>query len=396
MKSLPSGALTTMLLALTAGACAYTPISPIADAMMRNKHAMAAAKYLLSRTSRSSMQFNGGRDRFQNLDAPDAVIERMQQIERLNELERSLQADLETAFDNGGFEPENLFAQQQQFGQQQQQQQGEPWQQQQQQTFQGSSFRDSLQQQQQQQGFQQQPNWDEARMMGPSDVVEFVCSGLQNNDRGDNNDGMRRLYQFVTPQGRCYMAPPPPYQGRVEGVDEEFFVETACDPVFALMGCDSYAIVESTSVPPTMTRGGLATVKVSLTSYLHGFLNSQRCTRSDGSVRPQPVKRVPLGSGDRVLQKIEGPGELLDYNYEENNPGAAAYLRQAYPAGVSTEALVSPYRRDQSSGAQTRTLLFGLEQQRRPPLEGVWLIKEVLPLEQTLFQVMNKGSTEDW
>ena len=106
----PSGALTAMLLALTAGACAYTPISPLADAMMRNKHAMAAAKYLLSRTSRSSMQFNGGRDRFQNLDAPDAVIERMQQIERLNELERSLQADLETAFDNGGFEPENLFA----------------------------------------------------------------------------------------------------------------------------------------------------------------------------------------------------------------------------------------------------------------------------------------------
>ena len=28
--------------------------------------------------------------------------------------------------------------------------------------------------------------------------------------------------------------------------------------------------------------------------------------------------------------------------------------------------------------------------------EGVWLIKEVLPLEQTLFQVINKGSTEDW
>ena len=70
----PSGALTAMLLALTAGACAYTPISPLADAMMRNKHAMAAAKYLLSRTSRSSMQFNGGRDRFQNLDAPDAIL----------------------------------------------------------------------------------------------------------------------------------------------------------------------------------------------------------------------------------------------------------------------------------------------------------------------------------
>ena len=83
-----------------------------------------------------------------------------------------------------------------------------------------------------------------------------------------------------------------------------------------------------------MTRGGLATVKVSLTSYLHGFLNSQRCTRSDGSVRPQPVKRVPLGSGDRVLQKIEGPGELLDYNYEENNRELRRIygrrIRQAY------------------------------------------------------------------
>ena len=73
--------------------------------------------------------------------------------------------------------------------------------------------------------------------MGPKDLVDAVCRGLQDNDRigqGDNV-GFARLYRFMTPQGRTYMAPPPPRNGRLDGVSLEFFLDNACDPVFALL-----------------------------------------------------------------------------------------------------------------------------------------------------------------
>ena len=218
--------------------------------------------------------------------------------------------------------------------------------------------------------------------MGPSDMVDAVCRGLQNNDASPNNAGMSRLYRFATPQGRCYMAPPPPRGGMVEGVTQEFFLDNACDPVMALVGCESYTIIEVTEVPGHQTRGGLGTVKVRLESNLHSYLDSQRCFRSEGSVgagRGTPVVRVPLGTGDRALQAlvdIEEKEEAGGVAVEDADPEDALSGLTARRAAARTK--VAP---------QSRTLLFGLEQQRRPPLEGVWLIKEVLPLEQTLFQV---------
>jgi hypothetical protein len=232
---------------------------------------------------------------------------------------------------------------------------------------------------------------DEMLTMGPKDLVDAVCRGLQDNDRigqGDNV-GFARLYRFMTPQGRTYMAPPPPRNGRLDGVSLEFFLDNACDPVFALVGCDYFSIVETSEVPPTMTRGGLATVKVRLESSLSRYLDSQRCTRSEASSSVGiAAKRIPLGSGDKILQALvdaeddddEVAGQPDTFDAQEPMSGLAA----------SREAATKVRE------VQSRTLLFGLEQQRKPPLEGVWLIKEVLPLEQTLFQVINKGSTEDW
>ena len=79
------------------------------------------------------------------------------------------------------------------------------------------------------------------------------------------------------------MAPPPPRSGRLDGVALDFFVDNACDPVFGLVGCDYYTILETTVSPATQTRGGLGTCKVRFESSLHSYLDSQRCTRSDGS-----------------------------------------------------------------------------------------------------------------
>jgi len=228
--------------------------------------------------------------------------------------------------------------------------------------------------------------------LGPSAMVEAICRALQDNGRSPNNEGFSRLYESMTPQGRTYVAPPPPRNGRLDGVSFDYFLENGCDPVFALVGCDYFTIVETNEVPATETRGGLGTVKVRVDSSLKSWLNSQRCTRSQGSATAGKgaAARVPLGAGDRALQKIVD--DDVDDDEEDNVPAAPTdeFEAQEPMSGLSARREGSP--REQ----QSRTLLFGLEQQRRPPLEGVWLIKEVLPLEQTLFQVINKGSTEDW
>lgn len=225
--------------------------------------------------------------------------------------------------------------------------------------------------------------------LGPGEMVDAVCRALQDNGRSPDNEGYALLYQYMTPQGRTYVAPPPPRNGRLDGVSFEFFLDNACDPVLSLIGCDYYTVVEVSQVPATMTRGGLGTVKVRLASSLNKYLASQRCTRSEGSasIGGSAAARVPLGSGDKVLQA------LVDEEEEEGEDVDAA-MTDEFEAQEPMAAIREGASR--ATHQQSRTLLFGLEQQRRPPLEGVWLIKEVLPLEQTLFQVINKGSTEDW
>ena len=41
---------------------------------------------------------------------------------------------------------------------------------------------------------------DEMLTMGPGDMVDAVCRGLTDNDRGAEDEGFSRLYQFMTPQ----------------------------------------------------------------------------------------------------------------------------------------------------------------------------------------------------
>jgi len=230
---------------------------------------------------------------------------------------------------------------------------------------------------------------EDGMLPGPGDVIDAVCRSLQENGLSPNNEGYARLYESMTPQGRTYIAPPPPRNGRLDGVSFDYFLAYGCDPVFALVGCDYYTIIETSEVPATETRGGLGTVKVRVDSSLKSWLNSQRCSRSEGSVSvgKDAAERVPLGTGDRVLQNlIDDAGDD-----DDDVPAAPAdeFEAQEPMSGLSSS-------RGGPREQQSRTLLFGMEQQRRPPLAGVWLIKEVLPLEQTLFQVMNKGSTEDW
>ena len=43
-----------------------------------------------------------------------------------------------------------------------------------------------------------------------------------------------------------------------------------------------------------------------------------------------------------------------------------------------------------------RQFVLSLEQQRRPPLQGCWLLKEGLAMERSTLQMLNEGSTEQW
>eukprot|EP00966_Prymnesium_polylepis_P034332 797398-Prymnesium_polylepis.1 len=104
--------------------------------------------------------------------------------------------------------------------------------------------------------------------LGPGDMVDAVCRSLQDNGRSLDNEGYARLYESMTPQGRTCVAPPPPRNGRLDGVSFDYFLENGCDPVFALVGCDYYTILETNEVPATETRGGLGTVKVRVDSSL--------------------------------------------------------------------------------------------------------------------------------
>jgi len=65
--------------------------------------------------------------------------------------------------------------------------------------------------------------------------------------------------------------------------------------------------------------------------------------------------------------------------------------------GLATQHVrVEPHHDDDGATPLSKTFLLSLEQQRRPPLEGCWMLKEAMPLEQSVFQMMNKGSTEQW
>jgi len=153
-------------------------------------------------------------------------------------------------------------------------------------------------------GLQPSPN------LGAGEMVLLVSAAL----KADDSESLPTLFRFMTPAGRIAIAPPPPQAGLQGGVTEAWFEDNANHPLLCLLECEGFAIDEPTLIEPTMTRGGLGTVKLQV------------------DMTEQP----------------------------------------------------------------SRNFLVSLEQQRRPPLAGCWLIKEALALERTAFQMLNEGSTEQW
>ena len=83
------------------------------------------------------------------------------------------------------------------------------------------------------------------------EVVQIVCLGLQHNDVPTPDAGIMRLYNFLTPQGRVAIAPPPPKSGLQGGVSLEFFLaEAASIALGSVLLCDGFNIVTETQTTP--------------------------------------------------------------------------------------------------------------------------------------------------
>jgi hypothetical protein len=93
------------------------------------------------------------------------------------------------------------------------------------------------------------------------DSIRVVCTGLEFNDYPTVDAGVVRLYNWLTPQGRVALAPPPPVSGTQTGVTLEYFLEHAGGAALgALLSCSHWDCVgEARVMPPTNAHGALAT-----------------------------------------------------------------------------------------------------------------------------------------
>jgi hypothetical protein len=162
--------------------------------------------------------------------------------------------------------------------------------------------------------------------LSPEGVVLALCRGLQQNNIPDDNAGLKRLFEFCTYECRAALTTRKGYKDPTG----QRFVQHA--EVWTLKGCRAFRFVgEPTVIQGTQTRGALATIAVDV---------------------------------DEVV------GFRFASGYERTDRDAC---ERADDIPVKTER----YR-------------FTLTQERRPPLTGCWLVKELMPMRE--FMMFNGDS----
>eukprot|EP00962_Isochrysis_galbana_P004922 scaffold1354_cov111-Isochrysis_galbana.AAC.8 len=103
------------------------------------------------------------------------------------------------------------------------------------------------------------------------DAIRVVCTGLEFNNYPTVDAGVIRLYNWMTPQGRVALAPPPPVSGTQTGVTVEYFLEHAGGAALgALLSCSHWdCIGEARMMPPTNAHGALATQMIEVAHAPH-------------------------------------------------------------------------------------------------------------------------------
>ena len=185
-------------------------------------------------------------------------------------------------------------------------------------------------------------------------TVHVLCEGLRCNDLPTADAGVVRLFNFMTGQARVALAPPPPKAGMQGGVTLDYFVENAASPALgALIFCSSYALIGECRITPGSTaRGDLA----------YQLIEVGNSPLEDTSDEASGLRSL-IGAPDAFLE------ELLC---------AVREGREMPPTPVDVQV--------------KQRFWVALEQQRRPPLAGCWLLKEMLPLKKTKWQVRPLGT----
>jgi len=186
------------------------------------------------------------------------------------------------------------------------------------------------------------------------DTVRVVCEGLQYNDETDS--GVKRLYNFLTPAGRVALAPPPPKSGLQGGVTLEYFVEEAASAALgSLIFCCSVELVGEARVSPgSQARGKLA----------YQMIEVGNSPLEDGSDEHASLSALVAAPDEFLAQCI-----------------AAARDGHELPPAPATAQIKDRF-------------WVSLEQERRPPLQDCWRIKELLPLKKSKWQELNEGGEE--
>ena len=221
------------------------------------------------------------------------------------------------------------------------------------------------------------------------DVIKVICRGLQENDVPKQDAGMERLYNFCTPAGRVAIAPPPPRSGLQGGVTLEYWLEVASSPALgALTFCSSFELIgDPVMTPGTNTRGRFCTQLVEVG-------NSPLVDESDKSAA---LQRLVKGTCDLPLRIAMQPCKprcaltsicvcVRVHMLAADDSFLESVLTAVRDGGELPKA-------PPETEIKTR-FWFAMEEQRRPPQQGCWLLKEILPLKKTIFQELQDGGEE--
>jgi hypothetical protein len=120
--------------------------------------------------------------------------------------------------------------------------------------------------------------------LDPIDSIRVVCTGLEFNDYPTIDAGVTRLYNWMTPQGRVALAPPPPRSGTQTGVTLDYFLEHAGGAALgSLLSCSHWdCIGKPRMMPATNAHGALATQMIEV----GGICFLSRCSADQ---RPAPL-----------------------------------------------------------------------------------------------------------
>ena len=167
--------------------------------------------------------------------------------------------------------------------------------------------------------------------LSPTDVVQLLCRGLQHAHTPEQNTGLFRLHNFCTYECRASLTAREGYKS-----GPERFAQKA--NLWALPGCHSFEMLgDPTLIAGTQTRGAMATVAVEVCEHACYYFRSGHEGADASEAWVDPLQRG-IESSEHASSRSEGGSELRCERY-----------------------------------------LFRLTQERRPPLQGCWLVSSLMP-----------------